>query len=173
MRVETSGRTTRDGGYRFHMDGALVIDTSFDVRTDSGDNDPDSDSATLRRYHQLLWSKPLPSGAMFTLDAKLHHASELGQFWLSSDAITHTYIQWTKPERLVEAVGQIPREQRVAFYDLGCTVGAYTVFPTSVRIDGRWRMSINGCRGLHPRIRDRFDLTLECIRRHTPARTVH
>ncbi|WP_113903400.1 DUF6994 family protein [Brevibacterium celere] len=32
---------------------------------------------------------------------------------------------------------------------------------------GPWTGStINGARGLHPRIVDRFDLTLECIRRH-------
>ncbi|MCE0488129.1 hypothetical protein LVO85_14940 [Ornithinimicrobium sp. EGI L100131] len=33
-------------------------------------------------------------------------------------------------------------------------------------MDGKWRHSINQSRGIHPRIRDRFDLTLECIRRH-------
>src|SRR5665811_1531204 len=49
-----------------------------------GDRDPDALSPTLRRYHKLLWSKPLPSGA----------------------------------------------------------------------------------RGFHPRIKDRFDLTVECIRKH-------
>ena len=27
-------------------------------------------------------------------------------------------------------------------------------------------MTINGARGFHPRIMDRFDLTVECIRRH-------
>ena len=27
-------------------------------------------------------------------------------------------------------------------------------------------MTINGARGFHPRIKDRFDLTVECIRRH-------
>src|SRR4051812_3427631 len=37
------------------------------------------------------------------------------------------------------------------------------VFP-SYQVDGK--MTINGQRGCHPRIRDRFDLTLECIRRH-------
>jgi hypothetical protein len=30
----------------------------------------------------------------------------------------------------------------------------------------RWRGSINQRRGIHHRIPDRFDLTLECIRRH-------
>ena len=28
------------------------------------------------------------------------------------------------------------------------------------------KMTINGARGFHPRIKDRFDLTVECIRRH-------
>jgi hypothetical protein len=27
-------------------------------------------------------------------------------------------------------------------------------------------MTINGARGFHPKIKDRFDLTVECIRRH-------
>lgn len=40
------------------------------------------------------------------------------------------------------------------------------MFPAPVRADGKWHMSINQARGLHARIRDRFDLTLECIRRH-------
>ena len=37
------------------------------------------------------------------------------------------------------------------------------VFPGN-RIGGK--MTINGARGFHPRIKDRFDLTVECIRRH-------
>lgn len=131
-----------------------------------GAKDPDSHSATLRRYHQLLWGKRLPGGALFDLDDRLHHQSELGEFWLASDAITHTHSRWTVPAHLVEIIREIPEEEIVAFYDLGCTIGAYTVFPTKVLVDGRWRLSVNGCRGMHPRIRDRFDLTLECIRRH-------
>ena len=37
------------------------------------------------------------------------------------------------------------------------------IFPAN-RISGK--MTINGARGFHPRIKDRFDLTVECIRRH-------
>ena len=37
------------------------------------------------------------------------------------------------------------------------------VFPGQ-RVGGK--MTINGVRGFDPRIRDRFDLTVECIRRH-------
>ena len=42
---------------------------TFDFRSDTPPGrDPDALSPTLRRYHQLLWSKPLPSGAPFELD---------------------------------------------------------------------------------------------------------
>ena len=40
--------------------GVMMIDTTFDLRTDAAGKDPDTYSPTLRRYHQLLWSKPLP-----------------------------------------------------------------------------------------------------------------
>lgn len=69
-----------------------VVNTTFDVRSDASGKDPDSHSATLRRYHRVLWSKPLPSGEPFDLDEKLRHRSGLGDFWLSSDAITNTYM---------------------------------------------------------------------------------
>lgn len=63
-----------------HDASADVIDTTFDVRSDAGGRDPDQHSRTLRRYHQLLWSKKLPSGTPFALDTSrpgtyLHHHS--------------------------------------------------------------------------------------------------
>lgn len=148
------------------MQNEPLIDTSFDVRTDAGGKDPDSHSKILRHYHQLLWSRPLPGGAPFDLDAKLHHKSDLGEFWLASDSIVHTYAGWVRPARLVEVVRRSPPEEITAFYNIACTVGAFLVFPYPVKVDGRWRQSINQRRGMHHQIRDRFDLTLECIRRH-------
>ena len=63
----------------------MIIDTAFDFRSDSPNGDPDKYSPTLHRYHQLLWSKPLPSGAPFTLEDGrpgnyLVHRSDLGTF---------------------------------------------------------------------------------------------
>ena len=55
------------------------IDITFDFRSDTPPGkDPDALSPTLRRYHKLLWSKPLPSGVVFELDdttlhVYLHH----------------------------------------------------------------------------------------------------
>ena len=53
--------------------------------------------------------------------------------------------------------------QHRSFMHIGYTIGGMMVFPAN-RVNGR--MTINGARGCHPRIRDRFDLTVECIRRH-------
>lgn len=143
-----------------------MIDTTFDVRTDAGGRDPDRYSRTLRRFHQQLWSKPLPDGQLFTLDDNLRHESTLGTFRLSSDAITHTYSKRTHPQHLVRIVTQVSSREISDFYALGCTVGAYTLFPLGVRSNGETMPSINQRRGMHPQIQDRFDLTLESIRRH-------
>ena len=72
------------------------IDINFDVYSDTPKGkDPDSFSPTLRQYHQILWSKPLPNNEKFHLNLDkpkiLHHKSALGEFFLSSDSIGHTY----------------------------------------------------------------------------------
>jgi hypothetical protein len=143
-----------------------AIDVTFDFRSDTPlGGDPDTLSPTLRRYRKLLWSKPLPSGALFLLDdtsrgAYLHHFSGLGEFFLASDAVVPSF---TREVRLVDIVNQIPREQVDEFNHIGYTIGGMMLFPGN-RV-GR-KMTINGARGFHPRIKDRFDLTVECIRRH-------
>ena len=143
-----------------------MIDTTFDVRTDAGGRDPDRYSTTLRRFHKQLWSKPLPDGRLFTLDDNLRHESTLGTFHLSSDAITHTYSRRTRPQHLVRILAQVSSQEISEFYALGCTIGAYTVFPLGARFAGQVMPSINQRRGMHRQIQDRFDLTLEGIRRY-------
>jgi hypothetical protein len=54
-------------------------------------------------------------------------------------------------------------EDNEAFRAIGYTIGGMMVFPGN-RIDGK--PTINGARGFNRKIADRFDLTLECIRRH-------
>ena len=108
-----------------------VIDINFDVFSDTPKGkDPASYSPTLRKYHQILWSKPLPNGFRFDLDDAtprlLHHKSELGEFFLSSDAITHTYRSVKKMNHIVE---RIPTEEVNSFYSLCSTIGAFIVFP--------------------------------------------
>lgn len=142
------------------------IDVTFDFRRDTpAGGDPDALSPTLRRYHRLLWSKPLPSGIVFDLDSSdsksyLRHRSALGEFRLSSDSVIPTF---RKERRLASVFSEIPDEARQGFGALGYTIGGMMLFPSN-KVDGR--MTINGARGCHPRIKDRFDLTVECIRRH-------
>lgn len=139
-----------------------MIDTAFDFRTDAS-GDPDTHSPTLRRYHRILWSKPLPAGNVFDLHEAGHkgsyflrHTSELGDFKMSSDAITTRLLKQAK-----QVVAQIPPEQLPGHR--GYTIGSALLFPKSVRATG---MTINRARGFNRKISDRFDLTLECIRRH-------
>lgn len=154
------------GGVRRRLDGygEPVIDTTFDVRTDAGGRAPDTYSPTLRRYHQRLWSKPLPNGAVFTLTdrtrhAYLHHRSELGEFFLASDTVVPTLSN--RP--VGPWAAEIPQSETADFLREIYTIGGMLVFPGN-SIDGK--QTINGARGFHRRIADRIDLTLECIRRH-------
>jgi len=142
----------------------IRIDTKFNFHSDARGGDPDSTSPTLRKYHKFLWSKPLPNGKIFELNDNksgiyLYHKSELGEFFLGSDAITHSYGHHKRKQWLIN---QIPEEVNELF-EAGSTIGAYTVFPNN-RIDGN--NTINQERGVNSLIDDRFDLTLECIRRY-------
>jgi len=145
-----------------HHISNMEIDTTFNVYSDAKGGDPDSTSPTLRSYHRFLWSKPLPCGKTFQLtDSKggayLYHRSELGVYFLGSDAITHSY---QNHYRKLWITKQIPDEVEELF-NTGSTIGAYTLFPNN-RIDGKH--TINQARGVNSYIDDRFDLTLECIR---------
>ena len=140
-----------------------MIDIDLDLHADSCGKDPDIYSPTLKKYHKILWSKSLPNGKIFNLRADkagayLYHKSELGQFFLGSDAISHSYKnhkrkQWLT-RQIPEAVNQV--------YCAGSTIGAYIIFPNN-KINNK--QTINGARGCNGKIDDRFDLTLECIRR--------
>jgi len=140
----------------------MIIDTNLNFHSDSNGGDPDSTSPTLRKYHKILWSKPLPNGRLLELrdnktGAYLYHKSDLGEFYLGSDAITHSYKNHKRKKWLTE---QIPNEVNELF-NAGSTIGAFIIFPNN-RID---RMqTINQARGVNGLIDDRFDLTLECIR---------
>jgi hypothetical protein len=144
------------------------IDISFDFGTDTPPGrDPDLFSPTLRRYHRLLWSKPLPDGLVFELDdsaplstAYLHHLSVLGEFFLASDTVIPSF--WKEPA-IAAIVDQTSRPDHETFHRLSYTIGGMMLFPGN-RVGGK--MTVNGARGFHPRIKDRFDLTVECIRRH-------
>jgi hypothetical protein len=142
-----------------------MIDITFNVFSDTPKGkDPDSYSPTLRKYHQTLWNKPLPNGTNFTLDLDtpklLHHKSDLGEFFLSSDIIGRTYKNAKKMSHIFD---KIQPKELDTFSSLCTTIGAFIIFPAK-KINNK--MTINGSRGINHKIQDRFDLTLECIRRY-------
>ena len=92
----------------------------------------------------------------------LHHASALGEFFLTSDSIVHSY-RGAYANRIGALMEQIPPEHAAQVHNEGSTIGGYILFPGDVRDH---KPTINGARGMNPRICDRFDLTVECIRRH-------
>jgi len=141
----------------------MIVDTTFNVYSDARGGDPDSTSATLRSYHRLLWSKPLPNGDTFELtDQKkgiyLYHNSEVGEYFLGSDSITHSYKNHKRKKWLTEQI----QDEVSELFDTGSTIGGFILFPNN-RVDGQH--TVNQARGVNSLIDDRFDLTLECIRR--------
>ncbi|MGI8636478.1 MAG: DUF6994 family protein, partial [Segetibacter sp.] len=118
---------------------------------------------TLRSYHKKLWSKDLPNGKVFLLDDStkntyLHHNSDLGEFFLSSDSVIPTFTMW---KRLAPILDQISQNDIDYFLHLAYTMGGMMIFPAN-RVGGK--ATINGARGFSRKICDRLDLTLECIR---------
>tara|TARA_Y100000588_G_C14023528_1_gene825343 strand:- start:23 stop:514 length:492 start_codon:yes stop_codon:yes gene_type:complete len=59
-------------------------------------------------------------------------------------------------------VERVPTDEINSFFSVCSTIAGYIIFP-SKKIDNK--MTINGARGVNHKIQDRFDLTLECIRR--------
>lgn len=135
------------------------IDIAFDFQTDTRDKKyPDSDSKTLRAYQQLLWSKPLPNGELMELGIEKGFL-KWRDMWFGSDSITASFLHGRFP--LKDYVEQnIPNfaQWKKDYWHKTYTIGGEIIFPMV-----RW--SMNQARGCSVRICDRWDLTLECIRR--------
>ena len=56
----------------------MIIDTKFNFCSDARDGDPDRTSPTLRKYHKILWNKPLPNGKTFDLCTNKNDAKTQG-----------------------------------------------------------------------------------------------
>jgi hypothetical protein len=143
----------------------VTLDIHLDFRSEVPPGiDPDKRSPTLREYHRMLWSKQLPTGHQFELTKDktghyLYHSSELGEFSLASDTIGRSYVGVKK---MSDTLSKVPNSLKEEALSTIYTIGSFTLFPGN-RIDGK--MTINGARGFYSRVFDRFDITLECIRR--------
>ena len=156
----------------------MVIDTSFDFTTDSphywddfwdnkdglgaGGSDPDSVSRTLKLYHKTLWSKELPCGERMELSegSKYDYLTWNG-FSFGSDSIIVSF-RYHKNRTLIDEVSRSIPDYKAFVEDYihrSYTIGGMTIFP-------RHPNSINQRKGTNKQISDRWDLTLECIRRY-------
>ena len=153
------------------------IDVNFDFTTDTprywddfwdkdhilggGGNDPDAASKTLQLYHQILWSKPLPNGDTMSLSSG-SGANYLTwkEFRFGSDSIMASFRYVRYRNMLQEVADTLPSYKKFmeTFLRKSYTIGGSIIFPKD--------NSINCARGCNPHIRDRWDLTLECIRRY-------
>lgn len=139
-----------------------MIDITVSMHSDANGGDPDSTSPTLKKYHQILWTKPLPNGNLFALHEMprkyLTYVSGNEVFYFGSDSIAHSYRFHKRKKSIIE---QVSDEAEELFF-LVSTIGGYIIFPNNRRDN---KGTINQERWVHPLIDDRFDLTLECIRR--------
>lgn len=154
------------------------IDTFFDFTSDSphywdsfwvnynglgkGGSDPDSASRTLQSYHRLLWGKQLPNGRCMELNCGSGSKYlTWEEFRFGSDSIT-TSFRYERYRNMLEQI-KASRPDYCSFIEdflrKVYTIGGMIIFP-------KRRGGINQMRGLNPYIKDRWDLTLECIRRY-------
>jgi len=154
-----------------------LIDVTFDFTTDTPNywdnfwqnndglgaskSDPDSLSKKLQKYHQLLWSKQLPNGEQMELTVG-EGAKYLtwNDFRFGSDSITASF-RYKRFRHILDQVNKHLPNYRAFMEDYirrAYTIGGSIIFPK--RVGG-----INQSRGCNALIIDRWDLTLECIRR--------
>lgn len=160
----------------------MDIDVKFDFTTDSkgfwegfwdpnrnggfggGGSDPDSKSHMLRHYHRFLWSRTLPNGEDLKLyeggsKFYLRRVGETRIMDLGSDSITASFRwDWNLMKQVQSSIPDYIKFVEDYMHST-YTIGGMMLFPAF------W-WGINQSRGCHAHIRDRWDLTLECIRRY-------
>ncbi len=141
----------------------MIIDTTYDYREDARSRngltrDPDKYSKKLKQSHQLLWSKALPNGGSLNLDENLVNQTDIGDIPFASDSIIPTFSYWKNYNHIIS---QIPKEDIEHFDALSHTIAGTIIFPLA---GGEKKTTFNQDRGTNKSVKDRFDLTLECIR---------
>lgn len=156
----------------------LILDTTFDFTTDtpkywdkywefdsllgSINNDPDSASKMMQNYQKILWSKTLPNGEIMEL--KIGSGSRYltwKNFRFGSDSIT-TSFRYVRYRFMIEQVAEYLSDYHQfmeTYIHKTYTIGGAIIFP-------KQHGGINQMRGWNYKIKDRWDLTLECIRRY-------
>ncbi|MCQ2197612.1 MAG: hypothetical protein MJZ60_08850 [Bacteroidaceae bacterium] len=136
----------------------ITIDTSFDFRSDAK-GDPDSTSKKLQSTHRFLWSKPLPNGEFMSLE-KYYNALKWKDIVLSSDSIIVSFRYGSNHAFIENVKASMPDYDGFIenYLHRASMISGFTLFP-------KFPGGMNQSRGCNKKICDRWDLTLECIRR--------
>lgn len=143
------------------------IDVSIGIWDDCPKGyDPDMYSDKLREYQRALYSgRETKSGKKFNLTKGNWYEYLLlddPEIRLSSDCIINMnerYVGYKeRHEELLNEASEEYKELYQKYIHTAHTIGGEILFP-------RHRPSINTARGVAEEIKDRFDLTLECIKR--------
>jgi len=137
------------------------VDIDFDFRQDSKCGDPDTDSQKLYEAHRFLWNKMLPCGKI--LDLKII-SDNYGRLLLKNNLCDNLSSDRMCPHfdgKYGKFDGWLSDFEREGLKHKVRTIGGHIIFPAHKK-NG---FTINQARGVSRIICDRFDLTLECIRR--------
>lgn len=154
------------------------IDAFFDFTTDTphywdgflsrggglgtGGPDPDSKSPMARRIHQLLWSRELPNGETMILeDGRSRFYLKWKDICFGSDSIIVSF-RYDRNRPFLRKLEEFLPDYHGFMEDYlhrACNIGGVMLFPS-------FQWCLNQARGCSRRISDRWDLTLECIRRY-------
>lgn len=148
----------------------MTININFNYTEDSGGKDPDIYSSQLREDLLCLYRKELPNGALFDLQKGKDITDDylVWNGWrFSSDSISNTYTRQKNYQWMIQKL------EKTTFYEelinkyktVDYTIGCHIIYPKNNNKNNPKSYSINQARGINPKIYDRMDLTLECIRR--------
>jgi len=145
---------------------ALDIDVNFDFKLDSNGKDPDIFSEKLRDYQQKLYTRETIYGNKIEIqkgnDPKYDYLF-IGKpdiMRLAGDCVINMNERYPGYQethnKYLASASDYYRKLYQEYIDKSYTIGGEIIFP-------KRPYSINVMRGIH--LKDRFDLTLECVRR--------
>lgn len=124
--------------------------------------DPDKYNDELGKAHCILWSSKNKLGELgHSKYNRLSTTINGIEFIFTPDSITNSYYKNKTVSSFDDEVQQLIEEYKRKEN----TIGSSIIFP--IRIDGQsiiWTM--NRARGLSKKVHDRFDYSLECIKRY-------
>ena len=140
------------------------IDVDFDFRKDSECGDPDADSQKLYETHKFLWNKMLPCNKNLDLEI-ITLGGKYGRLLIKNNLYDNLSSDRMCPHFDGKYNGKfdgwLSDSDREELKHKVRTIGGHIIFPAHKK-NG---FTINQARGVSRVICDRFDLTLECIRR--------